>query len=165
MQIILALAITLALETGIYMILKHRSMKLFIVVSILNIVLNLSMNIGLMFTYSNNIKMYWVILSICEIATVFIESFFIFIFMKIKYWRVLLFALIANAVSFSFGLTLHFIYIYEKAAIILSAFFFSIYLFTYGFILFTTIKRHYQIDQSNNQTDEQNESSDNSNDN
>lgn len=135
MTILLPLAITLALETGIYMILKHRDFKLLVVVSLLNIILNPLMNIGLCYITDNTL--YWVILSLSEIATVLLEAAVITLIFKMRFTKVLLFAFLANLLSFSVGLILFFTPIYQTkiAAIIVTGLFFSVYLFTYGFTL------------------------------
>ena len=134
------------------MILKHRNMKLFIVVSLLNLLLNPAMNIGL--SYINDKTIYWIVLSISEVTTTLIESLVIYLVMRFKYLRVLLFAFIANATSFVIGLSLSFLYQTKIAAIIVSSLLFGVYLFTYGFILLTMLinKRNSQNDGEDNQT-------------
>ena len=140
MNLLLPLLITLAIETGIYMILKHRDLKLFITVSFLNVVLNMSMNIGL--SMIRDTMTYWIVLSICEVATVLIEALLIHLIMKFSFKHTLLFALIANAASFLVGflLTLTPVYEIQMAMIILCIVFGLVYLFTYGFILVSFIK-------------------------
>ena len=134
MLIILPLVITLALETGIYMILKHRDLKLFLVVSGLNIVLNPLMNVCLFALRGSGI--YWLSVSTFEILTVLIESLIIFLIMKIKFPKVLLFSFLANALSFGVGISLSFVYQMKITPIIVGALFLSIYIFTF---IFTTL--------------------------
>ena len=43
LSLIFPLAVTLVIETGVYMILKHRDLKLFLVVSMMNLILNPTM--------------------------------------------------------------------------------------------------------------------------
>ena len=45
MEIILALAITLAIEANIFILLDYKNFKLFVLVSLINIVSNVSMNL------------------------------------------------------------------------------------------------------------------------
>lgn len=157
MNFILPLAITLALETGIYMILKHRDLKLFIVASIMNLVLNLSMNIGLYFIKDETI--YWVILSISEVSTVMIESLIVYLFTRIKYLKVLLFAFLANLTSFSVGLLITPIYQTKIAAIVVCSLFFVIYLITFGFAFSSFMFHHIDHDNRGDSTgDHQGES-------
>lgn len=143
MNIILPLAITLTLETGIFMILKHRDLKLFIVVSIMNIILNPLMNISL--SYVTNKTVYWITLSLAEVLTTFIESLIVYFFLKEKYLKVLLFSFIANATSFIVGLILTFTPIYQTkiASIVVCSLFVSVYLFSYVFTLVSFIS-HYR---------------------
>ena len=130
---LLPLSITLALEVGIYMILKHKDLKLFIVVAAMNFILNPLMNLGLYFIYDKTL--YWITLSICEVATVFIESLIVYLFMRIKYAKVLLFAFIANLTSFLVGLALNFLFETRIAAIVVCSLFFVVYLVTFGVVL------------------------------
>ena len=140
MNIILPLAITLALETGIYMILKHRDMKLLLVVSLLNVVLNMSMNIALSFIEDKTF--YWIVLSVSEVVTIVIESIVITLIMKFKYLKVLLFSVIANGVSLGVGLLIQPIYQTKTAVIIVCGVFLAIYFFTYGFTLFAFMSNY-----------------------
>ncbi len=139
MDIILSLAITLAIEVPIYMILKHRDMKLFAIASLLNIILNLSMNIGL--SYVTEPGLYWLILSLSEVATTLIEATVIYLFMKFKYLKVLLYAFIANLSSFLVGYLLSLTGLYETkiALFVVLGLFLVIYLFSYAFVLTVTI--------------------------
>lgn len=139
MDIILSLSITLAIEVPIYMILKHRDMKLFAIASLLNIILNLSMNIGL--SYVTERGLYWLILSLSEVATTLIEATVIYLFMKFKYLKVLLYAFIANLSSFLVGYLLSLTGLYETkiALFVVLGLFLVIYLFSYAFVLTVTI--------------------------
>ena len=143
MQIVFPLFVTLAIETGIYILFRQRSLKLFIFVSILNVILNVSMNIGLSFVNDN--KLYWIILSCSEIATTLIEGFALSLIMKEKIKKMLLLSFIANAASFLVGLIFFFTPIYQTriTIIIVTIVFGLIYLFNY-FIVFTMFVRHYR---------------------
>ena len=105
LSILFSLAITLCIETWIYMLLNRSSLKLFIVASLMNLVLNTSMNIILTIFGKDNLS-YWLILSIYEVMTTLVESLIIFFIFKFKYFKTLLIALIANASSFLIGLVL-----------------------------------------------------------
>lgn len=105
LSILFGLAITLCIETWIYMLLNRSSLKLFIVASLMNLVLNISMNIILTMFGKDNLS-YWLILSIYEVMTTLVESLIIFVIFKFKYFKTLLVALIANVSSFLIGLVL-----------------------------------------------------------
>ena len=141
MNIVLPLAITLAVETGTYIILKHKSLKLFFVVSLLNLILNPIMNFGLL--YLTDEAMYYLVLAAAEALTVFIESLFIFLVIKEKYLKVLLYSLIANAASFLVGFILSFTPIYEtvKTVYIVTVTFVVIYFLLYLFIILSFISK------------------------
>ena len=142
MIIVLPLAITLAVETGTYIILKHKSLKLFFVVSLLNLILNPIMNFGLL--YLADEVVYYLVLAAAEALTVFIESLFIFLVIKEKYLKVLLYSLIANAASFLVGFILSFTPIYEtvKTVYIVAGVFIVIYLLLYLFIFLSFISNY-----------------------
>lgn len=138
--ILFPLVITLSIETGIYMILKHRDMKLFVVVSLMNVVLNISMNIVLTKCIHGEFY-YYLFLVIFEIATTMIESLIVWFFMKFKYLKTLLFAAIANAASLAVGLSLSFAYDTKITIIVLTSLFFAIYLATYIVVLVSFCKQ------------------------
>ena len=138
--ILFPLVITLSIETGVYMILKHRDMKLFVVVSLMNVVLNISMNIVLTKCIRGEFY-YYLFLVIFEIATTMIESLIVWFFMKFKYLKTLLFAAIANAASLAVGLSLSFAYDTKITIIVLTSLFFAIYLATYIVVLVSFCKQ------------------------
>lgn len=142
MNIILPLSITLAIETRIYTILRHKNLKLFIVVSALNLILNPAMNVGL--SYIEDKLIYYLVLSAAEIATIFIESLIVYLFIKEKYLKVLLYAAIANLVSFLIGFVLTFTPIYQTriTVIVITTLFLSVYLFTYIVTLLAFIRNY-----------------------
>ena len=141
MNIILPLSITLAFETGIYMILKHRNIKLFIVVSLLNLFLNPVMNLSL--SSIENDAVYAIVLWASEIATILIEALIICLICKLKFTKVLLFSLIANATSFIIGVLIFPLYETKIAAIVVSSLFFLVYLFTFAFLSFVVIHNYH----------------------
>ena len=140
MNILLPLSITLAIETGIYMILKHRDLKLFIVVSSMNLILNSSMNIGLYFI--QDVTTYWILLTVFEVVTIGLESLILKLFMKFSYLRCLLFSIHANVISFAVGVLLLPVYEMKITPIVLSVIFFLIYLVTFGVVLFSAVRSH-----------------------
>lgn len=135
MEIILALAITLAIEVNLYMILDYKNLKLFVVVSIINIITNSSMNLILLSTRSD--FYYYLILSIFEVSVVFLEALVVTLILKYKYTSSLLFSFIANTSSFLVGLLINQI-VKTNTAMIIAIIIFMVIYFT-GFVLFTTI--------------------------
>ena len=135
MEIILALAITLAIEVNLYMILDYKNLKLFVVVSIINIITNSSMNLILLTIRSD--FYYYLILSIFEVSVVFLEALVVTLILKYKYTSSLLFSFIANTSSFLVGLLINQI-VKTNTAMIIAIIIFMVIYFT-GFIVFTTI--------------------------
>ena len=127
LQILFPLAITLAIETPIYLLLKWRDLKLFIIASVLNLLLNITMNISLMFI--SDVTAYYAVLISYEIITTLVESLIIFLLMKFKYWKVLLFAIAANIASFLVGYFLQPVYQTKITIIVLTVIFLFAYLF------------------------------------
>ena len=143
--VIFPLITTLLLETGIYMILKHYDLKLFFVVSIMNLVLNPTMNFILIIFGKDHLS-YWLILGIGEVLTTLIESLIVFLFMRFKYLKILLFAVIANAVSFLIGLALDPVYDYQTVLIVLMIVFAFGYLATYFVVFWSYLKKSSEIE-------------------
>ena len=139
LSIVFSLAITLCVETFVYMFLKPRDLKLFLIVSGLNIVLNVTMNVALIYAIKDQ-TIYWIILISYELLTTCIEAFVITILMKFRFLAVLLFAFIANLSSFLIGLVLAPVNDHLVAQIILIIVFFLGYLAIYLSVLFKTIK-------------------------
>lgn len=144
LSILFPLSLTLVIETGLYMILKHRDLKLFLVVSIMNLFLNPTMNIILLLFGDTAIK-YWIILSIGEVLTTLIESLVVYIFMKFKYQKILIFAVIANLASFLIGLAFEFLYENQTALIIATIVLLLGYIAIYLVILLSFIQRNKEI--------------------
>ena len=141
LSILLSLAMTICIETYIYLLLKWRDLKLLAIVTLMNLILNTSMNIILIYC-GNNQFTYWLILSIYEVSTIFIESLIIYLFMRFKYFKILLIALAANISSFLVGLALSPLFEYQIAAIILTIVFFLGYLAVYFICISFYISKH-----------------------
>ena len=144
LSILFGLAITLCLEAWIYMLLKRHSLKLLLIVTLMNLVLNPTMNI-ILYYFGNDQTTYWIIVALYEVGTTIVESLIVFLFMRFKYYKVLLIALFANAASFIVGLALAPTYNYLVVAIILTICFFIGYLVIY----FLTIKAHINTQKDN----------------
>ncbi len=148
MNILFPLSITLLFETSIYIILNRRSVKLFLIASIMNILLNVSMNLILSITRTPD--EFFVVVAVYEVCTLFAESIILWITMRIKYWKTLLFSLLANATSFGVGLILNtYVYPHKTAAIIVCSVFFVLYLLLFAFV-FATRKVHDQNNGNDN---------------
>ena len=102
MEIILALMITLAIEVNIYIFLDKKNIFLWLASTIMNIVLNVSMN-SLIYLVTSEYGQ--IIYLICfEIGTFIVEALILFLIFKYKLWKCFLFAFIANAASLIIGL-------------------------------------------------------------
>ena len=145
LSIIFPLAVTLVIETGLYMILKHRDLKLFLVVGVMNLVLNTTMNIVLLLCGDTQLK-YWLILIIGEVSTTFIESLIVYLFMRFKYLKILLFAVIANLGSFIVGLALEPLFGNKTLLIIVTVVFLLIYIAIYLVVLISFFKKNRQLE-------------------
>lgn len=141
LSIIFPLAVTLVIETGLYMILKHRDLKLFLVVGIMNILLNSTMNIILLLRGDTQFK-YWLILIIGEASTTLIESLIVYLFMRFKYLKILLFAVIANLGSFLVGLALEPLFGNKTLLIVTTVVFLLIYIAIYLVVLISFFKKN-----------------------
>ena len=141
LSIIFPLAVTLVIETGLYMILKHRDLKLFLVVGIMNILLNSTMNIILLLRGDTQFK-YWLILIIGEASTTLIESLIVYLFMRFKYLKILLFAVIANLGSFLVGLALESLFGNKTLLIVTTVVFLLIYIAIYLVVLISFFKKN-----------------------
>ena len=117
------------------MILDYKNLKLFVVVSIVNIITNSSMNLILLSIRSD--FYYYLILSIFEVSVVFLEALVVTLILKYKYTSSLLFSFIANTSSFLVGLLINQI-VKTNTAMIIAIIIFMVIYFT-GFIVFTTI--------------------------
>ena len=124
--ILFPLSLTLLIETVIYMFLKWGDIKLFLVVAISNLVLNTTMNFILLGITDVNI--YYAVLISYEIGTTLIEALIIFLFMRFKFWKTLLFAVLANGASFLMGFLLKDVYQTRTTIIVLTIIFFVLFL-------------------------------------
>ena len=145
LSIIFPLAVTLVIETGLYMILKHRDLKLFLVVGVMNLVLNTTMNIVLLLCGDTQLK-YWLILIIGEVSTTFIESLIVYLFMRFKYLKILLFAVIANLGSLLVGLALEPLFGNKTFLIIATIIFLTCYIAIYLVVLISFFKKNRAIE-------------------
>ena len=124
--ILFPLSLTLLIETVIYMFLKWSDIKLFLVVSIANLVLNTTMNFILLSI--SDINTYNIVLISYEIGTTLVEALIITLFMRFKFWKTLLFAVLANGVSYLVGLLLQPVYQTRTTIIVLTIVFLALYL-------------------------------------
>ena len=143
--ILFPLVTTLLFETGIYMILKHRDLKLFLVASIMNLILNLAMNLTLTYLGDTPSK-YWLILGIGEVLTTLIESIVVYLFMRFKYLKILLIAVIANVTSFLVGLAVDPLYDNHVILIIFFVLFMLGYIATYLVVFLDFIKKNKELE-------------------
>ena len=143
--ILFPLVTTLLFETGIYMILKHRDLKLFLVASIMNLILNLAMNLTLTYLGDTPTK-YWLILGIGEVLTTLIESIVVYLFMRFKYLKILLIAVIANVTSFLVGLAVDPLYDNHVILIIFFVLFMLGYIATYLVVFLDFIKKNKELE-------------------
>ena len=145
LSIIFPLAVTLVIETGLYMILKHRDLKLFLVVGVMNLVLNTTMNIILLLCGDTQLK-YWLILIIGEVSTTFIESLIVYLFMRFKYLKILLLAVIANLGSFLVGLALEPLFGNKTVLIIATIIFLTCYIAIYLVVLVSFFNKNRELE-------------------
>lgn len=102
LNILLALGITLAIETPIFMMLKKDNLKLFISISIFNAFSNILMNYLLSIIAS---PIFWTIfLVVYEILTFLFEAAFVCVVNKTKPYNTLWISFVANFASLSVGL-------------------------------------------------------------
>ena len=141
LSILFPLAVTLVIETGVYMILKHRDLKLFLAASIMNLVLNPTMN-TILIQFGDTAIKYWLILIIGEVSTTLIESLIVFFFMRFKYLKILLFAVLANISSFLLGLALNQLYDYRTVLIVITILFLCFYTAMYFLVLILFIRKN-----------------------
>ena len=124
--ILFPLSLTLLIETVIYMFLKWGDIKLFLIVAISNLVLNTTMNFILLSI--ENVNTYYIVLASYEIGTTLLEALIIFLFMRFKFWKTLLFAVLANGASFLMGFLLKDVYQTKTTIIVLTIIFFVLFI-------------------------------------
>ena len=103
-----------------------RDIKLFVVASVANIVLNTTMNLILLSI--TEATAYYIVLISYEIGTTLAEALIITLFMRFKFWKTLLFAVLANGVSYLVGLLLQTVYQTRTTIIVLTIVFLALYL-------------------------------------
>ncbi len=103
MELILPLLITLIIEVPIYFLFYKKSLSYLLVIYVMNIVLNVSMNLLLRYVFFRD---YYLALIIMEVIVVIIEAFIIFWYQEIRY-KGLYIALAANLASLGIGLALN----------------------------------------------------------
>lgn len=114
-RLFLPLLMTLVIEVPIYFVSNRKSLEYLLTVYAMNIVLNILMNILLMFFFTNQ---YWPALIIMEILVVLIEGFIIFWFENIRY-KGFLIALGANLASLGIGLLFNLFSLLERYYIVM----------------------------------------------
>ena len=143
--ILFPLSLTLLIETVIYMFLKWGDIKLFLVVSIANLVLNTTMNFILLSI--SDINTYNIVLISYEIGTTLVEALIIFLFMRFKFWKVLLFAIAANGASFLMGFLLRDVYQTRTTIIVLTIIFFALFLAFEAAMIFIHSRKVHKTNQ------------------
>lgn len=143
--ILFPLSLTLLIETVIYMFLKWGDIKLFLVVSIANLVLNTTMNFILLSI--SDINTYNIVLISYEIGTTLVEALIIFLFMRFKFWKVLLFAIAANGASFLMGFLLRDVYQTRTTIIVLTIIFFALFLVFEAAMIFIHSRKVHKTNQ------------------
>lgn len=114
-RLFLSLLLTLVIEVPIYFVSNRKSLEYLLTVYAMNIVLNILMNILLMFFFTNQ---YWPALIIMEILVVLIEGFIIFWFKNIRY-KGFIIALGANLASLGIGLLFNLFGLLERYYIVM----------------------------------------------
>lgn len=105
MDILLALSITLMVELLIISLFFFKDIKVFISLSLANIVLNLTMN--LLIRLMSNDFAYYLFLVLFEIGTVVVEALVLIFICKKSVIKSLLISLLANSSSLSVGLLIN----------------------------------------------------------
>ena len=131
------------------MFLNHRSIKLFLIVSIMNAVLNVTMN--LILNLPSSLEAYFCMLVTYEIGTLFAEAVIIWKTMGIKFLKTLLFSLVANASSFLIGVLVgERLHAKETEMMIVSIILYSLYLLLFVFVLLCFIRANHKVNEQNN---------------
>lgn len=105
MDILLALSITLMVELLIISLFFFKDIKVFISLSLANIVLNLTMN--LLIRLTSNDFAYYLFLVLFEIGTVVVEALVLIFICKKSVIKSLLISLLVNSSSLSVGLLIN----------------------------------------------------------
>ena len=153
MGILFPLSVTLLVETTIYMFLDRHSIKLFLVASIMNVILNLAMNALLLFVTRTTVLYLWTLI-IYEIGTTIVESIIIWKAMRIKYVNTLACSVSANLLSFIIGSFLNEYFTPQKPATFVACIVnFSLYLLLFFGLFFYMLNKHKIGRQSNGYDD------------
>ena len=134
MEIFLALVITLAIEVNTFIFLDRKNIFLWLAATAMNIVLNVSMNIILLFI--KDAFWYYFTLSTYEIMTFIVEGLIIYFIFKYRFIKCLLVSLIANASSLIVGLIVNQLIINMTMMIIFIIIFTIIYNIGLGFVTY-----------------------------
>ena len=129
--------LTLAIETPIYLILRWRDLKLFIICSALNMALNPTMNILL--TYIIPEEHYMLSLVLLEVATIIVETIIICTICKTDVINTFSFAVLANGASLIVGLLSEAIYQTKVTIIVVTIVLSLSYLAFFLFVLLGNI--------------------------
>lgn len=115
--ILFPLFLTLVLEAFVYFWLRPFSRKVFGVMLMANVVLNVLLNVTLMyFPFIKSYTGYVVVLIIAEVFIVMLEAFIIYKVLNEQKIRAFIFALIANSVSLSVGLLFNALRVIKSAS-------------------------------------------------
>ena len=107
----------------------------------MNFVLNPFMN-AILSHWGTGRLVYWIIIAVGEVSTVFIESLIVYLFMRFKYFKILLFAFLANLLSFLVGLAINYSSASQTTLTILTILFTIGYFGSYVFVLVSYIKQN-----------------------
>ena len=141
MEIILALMITLAVEVNIYIFLDKKNIFLWLAASIMNVILNVSMNTFVYLIHSEYGQLLYFVFF--EIGTFIVEALILFLIFKYKIWKCFLFAFIANVSSLMIGLLVNRWVITDTTKIILLVIFGMIYLVGLGLTSYRFAKNRF----------------------
>ena len=125
MDIILALSITLAIELLVIFLFFFKDIKTFIIMSVANIILNVTMNMIIQLMPSD--FWYYFFLVVFEIFTFIVEALILFFICKKPLKKSFLVSLIANVTSLGVGLLINYFNVDYKIKVALIIIFSIIY--------------------------------------
>ena len=136
-NILFALLLTLILEVPFYFIFNKKSLVYLLTVYSMNIILNIAMNLLLVFAF----KDYYVAsLIIMEVLVFLIEGFIIFWFKNIRY-KGFLISLGANAISLGIGLLFNYFRLFAIFPLGMLVILLSVFIVEFTFILIFLLKK------------------------
>lgn len=135
-NLILALLLTLVLEIPFYFIFNKKSFSYLLTVYSMNIVLNLAMNVLLMFVFKNY---YVVSLIIMEILVFLSEGFIIFWFKNIRF-KGFLISIGANSISLGVGLLFNQFHLFTIFPLGMLIILLSIFIVEFALVIFYFVK-------------------------